>query len=103
MELSWEDVLDTSNGLKDFQFSTFRSTVQEWFTELNPDWTVEEIGEMRPDGDVEIPEPALDSFKVPDCPNCGPGSILKTKVIFFGDNVSRKVVDHCYEKVILHL
>ena len=58
---------------------------------------------MRPDGDVEIPESALESFKVPHCPNCGPGSILKTKVVFFGDNVSRKVVDDCYNKVFLFL
>jgi len=76
-----------------------RAIVQDWFTELNPGWTVQEIGEMRPDGDVEIPESALESFKVPHCPNCGPGSILKTKVVFFGDNVSRKVVDDCYNKI----
>ncbi|KAE9549509.1 hypothetical protein FO519_007273 [Halicephalobus sp. NKZ332] len=74
-----------------------RSTVQEWFMNLNSNWTIDKIGEMRPDGDVEISDSALDSFRIPDCPNCGHGSILKTKVVFFGDNVSRKVVNHCYQ------
>uniref|UniRef100_A0A914C635 Deacetylase sirtuin-type domain-containing protein n=1 Tax=Acrobeloides nanus TaxID=290746 RepID=A0A914C635_9BILA len=68
-------------------------------TEQNPDWTVKEIGELAPDGDVEIPEAALESFNIPFCPNCGEGSILKTDVVFFGDNVRRSIVDECYDKV----
>ncbi|KAK0406971.1 hypothetical protein QR680_018920 [Steinernema hermaphroditum] len=76
-----------------------RFDVQEWISEANPDWTVREIGEMAPDGDVEIPDSALESFNVPHCPKCGPGSILKTDVVFFGDNVRRDVVDFCYEKL----
>lgn len=76
-----------------------RGEMQQWFEELNPTWTIAEIGELRPDGDVDIPERALETFRVPACPKCGPGSILKTDVIFFGDNVPRKVVDHCYQMV----
>ncbi|KAH7706591.1 sirtuin 4 [Aphelenchoides avenae] len=76
-----------------------RDEVQMWITELNPDWTVTEIGELAPDGDVPISEQALHAFKVPYCRKCGPNSILKTDVVFFGDNVSRNVVDRCHEMV----
>uniref|UniRef100_A0A1I7Z6Q7 NAD-dependent protein deacylase n=1 Tax=Steinernema glaseri TaxID=37863 RepID=A0A1I7Z6Q7_9BILA len=76
-----------------------RHDVQEWIKKANPDWTIREIGELAPDGDVEIPDSALETFKVPHCPTCGPGSILKTDVVFFGDNVRRDVVDFCYQKV----
>uniref|UniRef100_A0AC35FN87 Deacetylase sirtuin-type domain-containing protein n=1 Tax=Panagrolaimus sp. PS1159 TaxID=55785 RepID=A0AC35FN87_9BILA len=76
-----------------------RTEMQKWFEELNPNWTIAEIGELRPDGDVDIPDKAIENFQIPHCPTCGPGSILKTDVVFFGDNVPRKIVDFCYEKV----
>lgn len=60
-----------------------------------------EVGEMAPDGDIPIPEDAIDSFTLPCCPHCGPGSILKTDVVFFGDCVPREDVDKCYEKVCI--
>ena len=61
-----------------------RANVQEQITTLNPNWTVEAVGEMRPDGDVEIPDSALANFRVPFCNDCGEQSILKTDVVFFG-------------------
>jgi NAD-dependent SIR2 family protein deacetylase len=68
---------------------------------LNTDWEANELceGEIRPDGDMEVPEEALHSFTVPQCPNCGPNSILKTDVVFFGDCVPGGVVEHCYDMV----
>uniref|UniRef100_A0A914YGT8 NAD-dependent protein deacylase n=1 Tax=Panagrolaimus superbus TaxID=310955 RepID=A0A914YGT8_9BILA len=76
-----------------------RSEMQRWIEELNPKWTIAEIGELRPDGDVDIPDKAIENFQIPHCPTCGPKSILKTDVVFFGDNVPRKTVDYCYEIV----
>ncbi|CAD5234728.1 unnamed protein product [Bursaphelenchus xylophilus] len=76
-----------------------RSEIQDMITKLNPDWAVKEIGEMRPDGDVDIPDDALINFRIPFCINCGERSILKTNVVFFGENVPMKDVDVCYEKV----
>lgn len=40
---------------------------------------------IRPDGDVEIPQEAVDNFVIPPCPNCGGN--LKPDIVFFGDNV----------------
>ncbi|CAD5229072.1 unnamed protein product [Bursaphelenchus okinawaensis] len=76
-----------------------RAEIQDLIIKLNPDWNVEEVGEMRPDGDVEIPDSALSNFRIPYCLHCGERSILKTNVVFFGENVPLKEVDLCYEKV----
>lgn len=76
-----------------------RDAVQQWINGLNPRWAVDAIGELAPDGDVEISEEALMSFSTPHCPRCGPKSILKTNVVFFGDNVPMKLVEECYAKV----
>uniref|UniRef100_A0A1B6BZS2 Deacetylase sirtuin-type domain-containing protein n=1 Tax=Clastoptera arizonana TaxID=38151 RepID=A0A1B6BZS2_9HEMI len=46
---------------------------------------------VRPDGDIDLPKDIVDRFTVPSCPKCG--SILKPDVVFFGDNVSKHVVN----------
>lgn len=46
-------------------------------------------GEVRPDGDSPVSRP-LETFRVPDCPECG--GILKPAVVFFGENVPRSRV-----------
>uniref|UniRef100_A0A7E4VJ17 NAD-dependent protein deacylase n=1 Tax=Panagrellus redivivus TaxID=6233 RepID=A0A7E4VJ17_PANRE len=76
-----------------------RADLQTQLNKLNPNWALTEIGELRPDGDVDIPAHAVDAFKVPECVHCGPSAILKPDVVFFGDNVPRKVVDNCYKMV----
>ncbi|KAI1718783.1 sir2 family domain-containing protein [Ditylenchus destructor] len=76
-----------------------RKLIQGFINELNPNWAVNEAGELAPDGDINIPDEALKSFSPPFCPSCGHGSILKTDVVFFGDNVARATVDECYKKV----
>ena len=76
-----------------------RELVQRWLADLNAGWATGELGELRPDGDVDVSEAALHAFSIPHCPDCGPGSILKTDVVFFGDCVPAGVVGHCQEMV----
>jgi NAD+-dependent protein deacetylase sirtuin 4 len=76
-----------------------RELVQRWLADLNAGWATGELGELRPDGDVDVSEAALHSFSIPHCPDCGPGSILKTDVVFFGDCVPAEVVGHCQDMV----
>lgn len=52
----------------------------------------------RPDGDVELPDAALDHFTMIDCPRCGSGP-LKPDVVFFGESVPRPRVDRCFSLV----
>jgi NAD-dependent SIR2 family protein deacetylase len=51
--------------------------------------------EVNPDGDVELPDSALDGFVMVDCLACG-GGPLKPDVVFFGETVPRNRVDHCF-------
>jgi NAD-dependent SIR2 family protein deacetylase len=51
--------------------------------------------EVNPDGDVELPEAALDGFVMVDCLACGDG-LLKPDVVFFGETVPRDRVDTCF-------
>ncbi|GAB3356942.1 NAD-dependent protein deacetylase [Modestobacter lapidis] len=51
--------------------------------------------EVNPDGDVELPDAALDGFVMVDCLACG-GGPLKPDVVFFGETVPRDRVDHCF-------
>jgi NAD-dependent SIR2 family protein deacetylase len=51
--------------------------------------------EVNPDGDVELPDEALDGFVMVDCLVCG-GGPLKPDVVFFGETVPRNRVDACF-------
>jgi NAD-dependent SIR2 family protein deacetylase len=61
----------------------------------NPGFRPEATDEVNPDGDVELPDEALDGFVMVDCLACG-GGPLKPDVVFFGETVPRDRVDHCY-------
>ncbi|WP_138759425.1 NAD-dependent protein deacetylase [Modestobacter altitudinis] len=61
----------------------------------NPGFRPEVTEEVNPDGDVELPEEALDGFVMVDCLACG-GGPLKPDVVFFGETVPRDRVDHCF-------
>jgi NAD-dependent SIR2 family protein deacetylase len=61
----------------------------------NPDFRPEATDEVNPDGDVELPDTALDGFVMVDCLACG-GGPLKPDVVFFGETVPRDRVDHCF-------
>lgn len=50
--------------------------------------------EYAPDGDADIPEELISSFRVPSCEVCG--GVLKPHVVFFGENVPRPVVDRAW-------
>lgn len=50
--------------------------------------------EWAPDGDAELPNAALDGFRVPGCPACD--GILKPDVVLFGETVPRPWVDEAW-------
>ena len=52
----------------------------------------------NPDGDVDLPDTALDHFTMIDCPRCGDGP-LKPDVVFFGESVPRPRVQACFSLV----
>jgi NAD-dependent SIR2 family protein deacetylase len=53
------------------------------------------VDEVNPDGDAELPDDLLDGFVMVDCLACG-GGPLKPDVVFFGENVPRDRVEHCF-------
>ena len=64
----------------------------------NPGFRPEATDEVNPDGDVELPDEALDGFVMVDCLACG-GGPLKPDVVFFGETVPRDRVDRCFALV----
>lgn len=70
-----------------------RRRVQDRLTMLNPGWTDRRVS-IAPDGDADLDDRSLDGFVVAECGACdGP---LKPRVVFFGENVPRPVVDDAY-------
>jgi len=75
---------------------TARAALQDRMAAANPGWAEEHATtEVRPDGDVELDDTA--GFVVPVCVTCG--GALKPDVVFFGENVPRARVEHCYAAV----
>ncbi|WP_328829777.1 Sir2 family NAD-dependent protein deacetylase [Nocardioides acrostichi] len=73
-----------------------RSALQDELDRLNPGWVARHAHvAVNPDGDVELEEDFGD-FVVPAC-RCG--GVLKPDVVFFGENVPRERVAHCYGAV----
>jgi NAD+-dependent protein deacetylase sirtuin 4 len=75
-----------------------REAFQRRILELNDGWErrlapVEH--EPAPDGDAELPQSALQHFRVPACDACGHG-VVKPDVVFFGENVPRPRVDEAW-------
>jgi NAD-dependent SIR2 family protein deacetylase len=64
----------------------------------NPGFRADAGDEVNPDGDVELPEAALDGFVMVDCLACG-GGPLKPDVVFFGETVPPDRVAACYDLV----
>lgn len=77
---------------------TPRLDFQRKLLALNGDWAdrlaPSEL-EAAPDGDVELPTPALEDFRVPSCEACKTG-ILKPDVVLFGENVPRARLDEAW-------
>ncbi|GAA3610955.1 NAD-dependent protein deacetylase [Kineosporia mesophila] len=63
----------------------------------NPDFTAHAEA-VNPDGDVDLPEEALDGFVMVACEHCGEGP-LKPDVVFFGETVPRPRVEACFGMV----
>ncbi len=70
-----------------------RADFQDRLVGLNADWPPlarEHAFEIRPDGDADLPDDVLMSFRVPRCEACA--GIMKPDVVFFGENVAAPVV-----------
>lgn len=79
-----------------------RDALQVRLLEMNPSWrrgpgVVGDAPAMAPDGDAELADDEIESLVVPACLACG--GVLKPKVVFFGDNVAREVVERAYDEV----
>lgn len=66
------------------QALTARQRVQEHLLMLNPGWQRADVA-LAPDGDADVEEARLRSFRVPPCGRCG--GVLKPNVVFFGESV----------------
>lgn len=62
----------------------------------NPGWEAQ-AALVRPDGDAELDAEAVLGFCIPACASCG--GVMKPRVVFFGDNVARAVVDEAFAAV----
>ena len=72
---------------------TARTALHQRLTELNPGYAERHArAEVRPDGDVELDDTR--DFVVAGCRECG--GVLKPHVVFFGENVPKPLVEHCF-------
>jgi NAD-dependent SIR2 family protein deacetylase len=76
--------------------SSARTELAARLRAANPGWSAEASG-INPDGDVSLPDSALDGFCVVACTVCG--GDLKPDVVFFGETVPRERVDRSYALV----
>jgi NAD-dependent SIR2 family protein deacetylase len=73
-----------------------RDDYQARLRDANPWWTPAD-STIAPDGDASVPEDAVAGVAVPGCLRCA--GTLKPRVVFFGDNVPRDVVDEAFARV----
>ncbi|HWL86972.1 MAG TPA: NAD-dependent protein deacetylase [Polyangiaceae bacterium] len=78
------------DGLED------RDALQRRMRALNPEW-LDGPSAMAPDGDSDLPDEMVERFHVPECSPCG--GVLKPRVVFFGHNVARPIVDEAFARV----
>lgn len=70
-----------------------RDALQARMQTDNPWWSDAPVV-AAPDGDADLPDAWLERFVVPECEACG--GVLKPRVVFFGDNVAKEVVERAY-------
>ena len=75
---------------------TGRDELSGRLTAANRDWHAEVLG-VNPDGDVDLPDEALDGFRTVGCAACG--GVLKPDVVFFGETVPPDRVAACYARL----
>jgi NAD-dependent SIR2 family protein deacetylase len=73
-----------------------RDALQARILALNPDWG-SLAAPTAPDGDADLSVDVIEAFVVPPCQQCA--GVLKPRVVFFGDNVARPVVDEAFAAV----
>lgn len=73
-----------------------RDALQARIVALNPGWRAH-AAPTAPDGDADVANEVVESFVVPACERCD--GVLKPRVVFFGDNVARPVVDEAFSAV----
>lgn len=73
-----------------------RDAFQGRLLSMNGDWADRLRGEVAqaPDGDAELPQWAMESFRVPACEACG--GVIKPDVVFFGENVPKEWVEDAW-------
>ncbi|NUT50247.1 MAG: NAD-dependent protein deacetylase [Saccharothrix sp.] len=96
------DVVELHGGLDrvvclDCGAVSAREELDRRFRAANPSFEATAT-RVNPDGDVDLPEHEVRSFRLVDCADCGSG-VLKPDVVFFGENVPRPRVEHCYRLV----
>ena len=69
--------------------STSRASMQRRLVALNPD-IQEARAAFAPDGDADVAEHHVKTFRVPECRRCG--GTLKPDVVFFGESVPAELV-----------
>jgi NAD-dependent SIR2 family protein deacetylase len=77
--------------------TTSRTGLEGRLAEANPRFEVI-VGEIRPDGDVVLPDEAVAGFHPPRCLVCQ-SELVKPDVIFFGESVPKTLVEQCFSQV----
>lgn len=74
-----------------------RAELHERLRQANPDFAAR-VALVNPDGDAELDDSDLSSFRTVDCALC-PGGVLKPDVVFFGESVPAERVARCFALV----
>jgi len=77
--------------------STQRSELDGRLREANPNFEAV-AGEIRPDGDVLLPDEAVAGFLPPRCLVCE-SDLVKPDVVFFGESVPKLLVEQAFSHV----
>lgn len=92
--LAWVRCLDCGTRV-------LRSEFQDRLTSLNVEWADHLSDVLRtsdieaaPDGDADLPDWAMEEFRVPACDVCG--GVMKPDVVYFGENVPRERVNEAW-------
>lgn len=99
------DVVELHGGLDRVVCLSCRATsdreeLDDRLRAANPGFeaTVATATTVNPDGDAEVPDAALEAFRIVDCRCCGSGP-LKPDVVFFGETVPKPRVQRCFDIV----
>jgi NAD-dependent SIR2 family protein deacetylase len=77
--------------------TTLRAELDRRLREGNPSFEAI-AAEIRPDGDVDLPEQAVAGFHPPQCLVCR-SDLVKPDVVFFGESVPKLLVEQCFSHV----